>query len=258
MPHAFRVGTAISRSGCVAVTLLVGCATTPSPSLPGPMSGSSVTSSGASGGAASTGTASGADASASEAGANESDSEAGVIGAEPGLPDARTPEDGSPDVADAGDAGMLVAQCQALAAQFVTNCANQNVPDTARMCLWTAYSHLCIMGNTKLLVDSMTCFNGNQYCWTFSDCNTACTCLGSVSTAEEPAATKAFLQKQCTVCDGTDCAVITGQEEIIPYLSDETIATLDACLGNACSNVDAGAHCASAVPDLPDFAACNN
>jgi len=149
-------------------------------------------------------------------------------------------------------------QCQMLAMQFVANCANQNVPDTARMCLWTAYSHLCTTGNTKLLVDSMACFNGNQNCWTFSDCNTACTCLAGVNVTEAPAATKAFLQKQCMLCKGPDCAVVTGQEEIVPYLSDETIASLDSCLGNVCSGVDAGAQCALAVPDLPDFAACKN
>jgi hypothetical protein len=103
-------------------------------------------------------------------------------------PDRATPEstsgtassdDGSSDAENVGDAGALVAQCQALAMQFVANCYNEffgadggRTPDTARVCIWTAYSHLCATGNTKLLIDSMNCFNGNQYCWTFSDCNT--------------------------------------------------------------------------------------
>jgi len=162
-----------------------------------------------------------------------------------------------------GAAGPLVAQCQALAMQFVTNCYDEfgadggRTPDTARVCLWTAYARLCATGNTKLLVDSMNCFSGNPSCWTFSDCNDACTCLASVHTAEEPAATKAFLQKQCTACDGTDCDTITGQYELIPYLSDETIAAVNACLGNVCSNADAGVHCATDVPDLTDFV-CGN
>jgi hypothetical protein len=212
---------AISRSGLCAVIFVVGCGTTESVPLPGPMSGSSVSSSGLSGGAASTGTASGS--------------------------------------GSRGDAGALVAQCQALAMGFVANCYNEfgpdggRTPDTARVCIWTAYSHLCATGNTKLLIDSMNCFGGNPSCWIFSDCNTACGCLDRLHAAEAPAATLSLLQGQCTACGYTNCASVIGEAEVIPYLADPTIAALAACAGRTCANGDAGANCRSLIPNVSDF-----
>jgi hypothetical protein len=202
--------------------LVVGCGTSQGPALPGPMSGSSVTSSGSSSGSATSGT---------------------TIGSGSG-----------------GDA--LVAQCQALAMQFVANCYNEfgqdggRTPDAARVCIWTAYSHLCATGNAKLLIDSMNCFDGNQYCWTFSDCNTACSCLDSVHAAEAPPATLSLLQAQCTLCGYTNCASVIGEAEVIPYLADPTIAALAACAGGTCTNGDAGAHCSSLIPNASAFS-CN-
>ena len=172
-------------------------------------------------------------------------------------------DDGSSDAENVGDAGALVAQCQALAMQFVANCYNEffgadggRTPDTTRVCIWTAYSHLCATGNTNLLIDSMNCFNGNQYCWTFSDCNTACSCLDSLHAAEAPPATLSLLRAQCTACDYTDCASLIGEAEVIPYLADPTIAALAACAGGTCTNADAGVHCSSLIPNVGDFS-CN-
>jgi hypothetical protein len=156
-------------------------------------------------------------------------------------------------------AGALVSQCQALAMGFVANCHDELgadgglTPDAARVCIWTAYSRLCATGNTKLLIDSMNCFNGNQYCWTFSDCNTACSCLDSLHAAEAPPATLALLRGQCTACGYTNCASVIGEAEVIPYLADATIATLAACAGDTCTNGDAGAQCRSLVPNASDF-----
>jgi hypothetical protein len=221
MRYAARVGMAISRSALCVVMLLVGCGTTESVPLPGPMSGGSVTSSGSSIGAASMGTASGS--------------------------------------SSGGAAGALVAQCQALAMGFVANCYNELGPDggltpaTARVCIWTAYSHLCATGNTKLLIDSMNCLGGNPSCWTFSDCNTACSCLDSLHAAEAPPATLSLLRTQCTACGYTNCASVIGEAEVIPYLADPTIAALAACAGDTCTNGDAGAHCHSLIPDVSDF-----
>ncbi len=159
-----------------------------------------------------------------------------------------------------GDAGALVAQCQALAMGFVANCNNEFfgpdgglTPDTARVCIWTAYSHLCATGNTKLLIDSMNCFGANPSCWTFSDCNTACSCLGNLHAAEAPTATLSLLRGQCTACGYTNCAAVIGEAEIIPYLADPTIAALAACTGDTCANGDAGADCRSLIPNVSDF-----
>ncbi len=219
--YAGRMGMAISRSALCAVIVLVGCGSHEVNPLPGPMSGSSVSGSGSGSGAASTGAAS---------------------------------SSGS-----GGDAGALVAQCQALAMGFVANCNNEfgpdggRNPDTARVCIWTAYSHLCATGNAKLLIDSMNCFNGNPSCWTFSDCNTACSCLDSLHAAEAPSATLSLLRTQCTACGDTNCASVIGEAEVIPYLADPTIAVLAACAGDPCTNGDAGAHCHSLIPNVSDF-----
>lgn len=212
------------RSALCAVLVSVGCGTTEGVPPPGPTSGSSETSSGLSSGAASTGAASGS--------------------------------------GSGGDAAALVVECQALAMQFVSNCYNEfgpdggRTPDTARVCIWTAYSHLCATGNTKLLIDSMNCFNSNPSCWIFSDCNSACGCLDSLHAAEAPPATLSLLQGQCAACGYTNCASVIGEAEVIPYLADPTIAALAACAAGTCTNGDAGAQCRSLIPNVSEFS-CN-
>jgi hypothetical protein len=163
-------------------------------------------------------------------------------------------EAGSTSEPDASDASAVVAQCQDLARQFAKNCAAERPPDTARTCLWTAYVHLCATGNAKLLVDSMTCFDGeNPSCWTFGDCNGACACLAAVHQAEESPAARGFIAKECQLCGAAMCGAVTGQADVFPYLPDSVIAAFDACLGGACVASDAGAQCGAVWPESKEF-----
>jgi hypothetical protein len=159
-----------------------------------------------------------------------------------------------------GDAGALVAQCESLAATFVSNCMNEYIqdvysPDTNRMCIWTAYGHMCRTGNTQLLVDSMNCFGTNPHCWTFSDPNDTAMCLANVHATGESAAAKSFLQQVCAQCGQPGC-IPAGQAEFFPYVSDTELAAVNACRGTACTSADLLANCSS-VPDVAAIFGCH-
>ncbi|HEY5062745.1 MAG TPA: hypothetical protein VII52_14490 [Gemmatimonadaceae bacterium] len=174
-----------------------------------------------------------------------------------------SPSGGSPSDVDANtnDAPSLhVSECEALATTFVQSCQSLHdssgpAPDTERMCIWTAYGHLCRTGNTQLLVDSMNCFGSNVNCWTFSDSNNAAACLASVHATGESEAVRTLLQNVCTSCGSTNCAVVTGQAELIPYVSDDEVAALASCGGTACTNAAFVANCTS-VPDVAAIFSC--
>jgi hypothetical protein len=175
-------------------------------------------------------------------------------------PAADAPPDGGTEAQSTtgGDASALVAQCQALAATFAQHCHDEYTgdaltPDTERVCIWNAYGQLCATGNTQLLVDSMNCFGQNPSCWTFSDSNSAATCLAAVHAAGETAATRSFFEQLCANCGGTGCdgGDNAGQAELVPYLLDDTLSALGSCLGTQCPTADAGFSC----PAVPDYAA---
>jgi hypothetical protein len=178
--------------------------------------------------------------------------------------DASAPADGSEAASPSSlsdgsvaDAAALVAQCQTLAMQFAASCQNQvggdaPAPDTQRVCIWNAYAQLCATGNAKLLVDSMSCFAGNPNCWTFSDCNTACTCLGTVHSAEESATAQSVIQSACVAC-GTDCTTTLAQAEVLPYLPDSELTAFLACTDGGCAQLDSGVECASVDPAFSVF-----
>jgi len=174
-----------------------------------------------------------------------------------------SPPGESPDGANEGavDADVLVAQCEALATKFVSNCHSEYTgdltPDTERVCMWTTYGQICRTGNTQLLFDSMSCFGDNKYCWTFSDPNTVAGCLANVHATGESAAARELLQNLCSACGGATCdgGAPSGQAELIPYVSDAELAAISTCRGNACTNSALIANCTS-VPDVAGILAC--
>jgi hypothetical protein len=187
-----------------------------------------------------------------------------LVAAVPACSQSSPPSDSTDaSAADSGDGGALVAQCKSLATTFVNNCQNEYsgdalTPDTERVCIWTVYAQLCGTGNTQLLVDSMSCFGENKNCWTFSDPNSAAGCLATVHATGESSAARAFFQSPCADCGGSSCdgGAAAGQAELVPYVSDDEIASLSACRGHACDNSSFAANCGSAA-DLGGFFACN-
>jgi hypothetical protein len=154
---------------------------------------------------------------------------------------------------DGGNTNALVAECQTLAATFVQHCHDEYsgdalAPDTQRMCIWTTYGRICETGNAQILLDSMRCFNGNPSCWTFSDSNSAASCLASVHASEDTPATRAFLAQLCDHCGGSACdgGAAQGQAELIPYVSSQELSAISSCLGTQCS--------VSSCPAAPDYA----
>ncbi len=161
---------------------------------------------------------------------------------------------------DAPASSALIAKCESLATSFANVCNDEytgdaHTPDTQRVCIWTTYAQICRTGNTQLLVDSMNCFGTNPSCWIFSDPNSAARCLANVHASGESAAARALLQDVCTRCGGTNCSSVTGQAELIPYVSDSEIAAISACLGSGCTNAEFVANCPS-VPDVAGIFAC--
>lgn len=161
---------------------------------------------------------------------------------------------------DAPASSDLVAKCVSLATSFAQICNDEytgdaHTPDTERVCIWNSYAQICRTGNTQLLLDSMNCFMGNPSCWIFSDPNNAATCLATVHASGESAAARALVQDECTRCGGTSCSTVTGQAELVPYVSDSEVAAIRSCLGTACTNAEILANCAS-VPDVASIYAC--
>jgi hypothetical protein len=148
----------------------------------------------------------------------------------------------------AGDAGPLVADCQAAANNFARLCAGSD----PRPCLWNAYAKLCATGRTQLLVDSMKCLN-NTTCRAFSDPNEAASCLAQLHAADQTAAAKSTIQRVCTSCGGSNCSTVSGVAEVLPYLTDAELVDWGSCSGNQCTTLAKG--CSSNAALAP-FAAC--
>jgi hypothetical protein len=200
-------------------------------------------------------------AGAQDAGADDASSgSSGSSGSSSGGASSGDASDGLTDA----DAGPLVAQCQALAMSFASTCYNEYTgdtltPDTERVCIWQAYAHLCQTGRTQLLLDSMMCFGQNPSCWTFSDSNSARTCLNNVHAASPPsAALVAFANRYCNACDaGGGCAdagasLSGGEAEVIPYMTDAQLTEISACLADASCSSSYLPAC-TAVPELALF-----
>jgi hypothetical protein len=151
------------------------------------------------------------------------------------------------------DAGPLVAECQTLAKNFETKCSGSN----PRPCVWQAYGKLCATTpKLQLLVDSMKCLDAST-CRIFSDPNQGAACLAAAHQAGQSPAAKKAIEDGCTACGGSNCSTVTGQVEVIPYLSDSEIAQLAACKGNACT-IDALIKACGNVPNVGLFTACVN
>jgi len=156
------------------------------------------------------------------------------------------------DMASGGsDGGALVAQCQAMANQFQTLCAGV----TDRVCLWGAYSKLCAIGKTQLLIDSMKCLD-NTTCRTFSDANMGAACLKALHGTAETVPAKVAIQSVCMDCKlKMDCATVDGQSELLPYLSDADLNAIPNCRGTACDYSPFVKACA-ALPGFVPFVPC--
>lgn len=176
-----------------------------------------------------------------------------AIATDGGRTDAGPADGGSDAGSDAGqeaDGGSLVGECEALATSLEAACAGSE----PRPCIWGAYRQLCASGNTQLLVDSMRCFDGTV-CRTFSDPNEAAECLTTAHESGLTATARATIQGVCEACGGSGCEAVFPSIEILPYLSDEDLAAVPTCRGDAC-NLDALIAACGAEPGFDLFASC--
>jgi hypothetical protein len=167
--------------------------------------------------------------------------------------DAGALDSGSSDAGPTDEA--LIAECERLANVQRTNCTSVS---EQRACAWEQYGVLCRSGNTRLLVDAMTCLDQTA-CRTFSDPNDAQACLDALADDRTAASRQAQIDF-CVACGGQEaaCARSTSTStEIVPYLSDTDIAALRECGLGQCS-LDAILTACVDAPGVGMFATCNS
>jgi hypothetical protein len=92
-------------------------------------------------------------------------------------------------------------------------------------------------------------------CRTFSDASNANTCLENVHAAASTAS-RQLIVSTCSACGGTQCDEGVATAEAFPYLTDDDVATVPSCRGQACDFASIAAACAPVLPDLRHFTTC--